>query len=80
MPNLFGTVADELSGLFSTGVSAATKAGNLTPEVKQQLLERRWSYMNRRVKKPLIRGEGERMDSGGRHLSDEDRRGSARHV
>jgi hypothetical protein len=55
MPNLFGTVADELSGLFSTGVSAATKAGNLTPEVKQQLLERRWSYMNRRVKKPLIR-------------------------
>lgn len=44
-----------ITGLFSGGVSAATKRGEFTPEVKQQLLERRWSYMNRRVKKPLIR-------------------------
>lgn len=52
---LFGTVATDFSGLFSTGVSPQTKTGQLTGEVKQQLLERRWSYMNRKVKKPLIR-------------------------
>jgi hypothetical protein len=52
---LYGTTATALSGLFSGGVSTATQAGDMTPEVKQQLLERRWSYMNRRVKKPLIR-------------------------
>lgn len=50
-----GTIAENLSDLFSTGVSAATRAGDMTPEVKQQLLERRWAYMNRKVKKPLIR-------------------------
>lgn len=37
------------------GVSDATMRGEFTPEVKQQLLERRWAYMNRKVKKPLIR-------------------------
>jgi hypothetical protein len=52
---LFGTVAEDISGLFSTGVSQGTKNGDLTPEIKQQLLERRWSYMNRKAKKPLIR-------------------------
>lgn len=52
MPN---AIADTLSGLFSGGVSAATKRGEFTGEVKQQLLERRWAYMNRRVKAPLIR-------------------------
>ncbi|WP_224112660.1 Gp37-like protein [Mycobacterium avium] len=52
---LFGTLANDLSGLFSSGVSDQTKAGYLTGEVKQQLLERRWSYMNRKVKRPLIR-------------------------
>lgn len=36
-------------------VSAATKRGEFTAEVKQQLLERRWAYMNRKVKQPLIR-------------------------
>lgn len=48
---------DGIAGLFNgaTGVSAATKRGEFTPEVKQQLLERRWAYMNRKVKKPLIR-------------------------
>lgn len=54
MANLFGTVAEELSGLFSSGISPATRRGEMTPEIKQQLLERRWSYMNRKVKKPLI--------------------------
>jgi hypothetical protein len=49
------TLVDTISGLFSGGVSAATKRGEFTPEVKQQLLERRWAYMNRRVRKPLIR-------------------------
>jgi len=52
---LFGTVAEDISGLFSTGVAQGTKNGDLTPEIKQQLLERRWSYMNRKTKKPLIR-------------------------
>lgn len=37
------------------GVSPATRRGEFTPEVKQNLLERRWAYMNRKVKKPLIR-------------------------
>lgn len=51
------TLTDGIAGLFAaaTGVSAATKRGEFTPEVKQQLLERRWAYMNRKVKKPLIR-------------------------
>ncbi|AYB69364.1 minor tail protein [Mycobacterium phage Gravaillia] len=51
------TLAEGIAGLFgaATGVSAATRRGEFTPEVKQQLLERRWAYMNRKVKKPLIR-------------------------
>lgn len=52
---LFGTLANDLSGLFSTGVSQQTKDGDLTGEVRQQLLERRWAYMNCKVKRPLIR-------------------------
>lgn len=41
--------------LSHPGVSEKTKAGYFTPEVKQQLLERRWAYMNRKVRQPLIR-------------------------
>jgi hypothetical protein len=49
------TTIDELAELFSGTVDAATAAGACTPEIKQQLLERRWSFMNRKVAKPLIR-------------------------
>lgn len=46
---------DTIAGLFTGGISAATKRGEFTPEIKAQLLERRWAYMNRKVKQPLIR-------------------------
>lgn len=46
---------DDLAELFNGDVDTATAAGACTPEVKQQLLERRWSFMNRKVAKPLIR-------------------------
>lgn len=32
-----------------------TTAGEFTAELRQHLMERRWAYMNRRVKQPLIR-------------------------
>lgn len=41
---------------MSTGtLNPKTVAGEFTPELRMHLLERRWAYMNRRTKAPLIR-------------------------
>lgn len=39
----------------TTTLDPKTLAGELTSEVRMHLLERRWGYMNRRTRKPLIR-------------------------
>lgn len=48
-----------LLGKFVSAVEGAldpkTQAGDFTPELRMHLLERRWAYMHRRVKKPLVR-------------------------
>lgn len=49
------TVLDRVVSAVEGALDPRTKAGEFTPELKMHLLERRWGYMHRRVKKPLIR-------------------------
>jgi hypothetical protein len=52
-------IVTDLLERFTSAVEGAldprTEAGEFTPELRMHLLERRWGYMHRRTKKPLVR-------------------------
>ncbi|MCG5431244.1 hypothetical protein LV457_02930 [Mycobacterium sp. MYCO198283] len=48
-------ILDRVVSAIGGALDPRTEAGELTPELRMHLLERRFAYMNRRTKAPLIR-------------------------